>query len=129
MMMRQHFLEGRYEPVADTILASEIKKVTRTKSGSSTSTISWNLLVNYEYEIDGQTYQSDRIAFKVKKSDASLNKQPSKKPVALSDTFVPVEAVTVYVSPKIKSRDILLHTPNYGIWAVLIGFFFFAGAL
>jgi len=128
LMMFNHSKEAGFKKIDGTVISTDVVKRTETRSGSTTSSTSWYLLVEYEYSVDGQTYQNDNISSAIPMSDAGLGQAPSKKLVALSKTFVPGEAVTVYVSPRNPNKTILRHAPNYGIWGVLIGFLFFAGA-
>ena len=129
LMMWTHSKQARFTPVQGIIQSSEIAKKTTTQPGAKTSSYSWYLLVEYEYSVDGQNYKNNRISAKVPMSDAALGQPPSDKLVALSEKFVPGQPVTVYVSPKNPSKSILLHAANYGVWGILIGFLFFAGAL
>ncbi|MDA8708254.1 DUF3592 domain-containing protein [Hellea sp.] len=128
LMMFSHFKQSGFKQITGTVVSSDIVKKIETQSESTTSSTSWYLLVEYEYTVEGQTYQNDNISSAIPMSDAGLGQAPSKKLVALSKKFVPGETVTVYVSPRNPNKTILLHAPNYGIWGVLIGFIFFAGA-
>ncbi|MDA8708250.1 DUF3592 domain-containing protein [Hellea sp.] len=128
LMMFNHFKQSGFVAKQGIVKSTKIEKQSSTQPGSKTGSISWYLLVEYEYSVDGQTYQNDNISSVIPMSDAGLGQAPSKKLVALSKKFVLGEAVTVYVSPKNPNKTILLHAPNYGIWGVLIGFLFFAGA-
>lgn len=128
LMMFNNLKEAGFTPTAGQIISSDIVKRTETRSTETTSSISWYLAVEYSYSVDGQSYKSDNISSEVPMSDAARGQSPSKKLVALSERFVPGEAITVYVSPRNPKKSILLHAPNYGIWGVLIGFLFFAGA-
>ncbi|MDA8708244.1 DUF3592 domain-containing protein [Hellea sp.] len=128
LMMFQNAKETSWQAVQGVVINSDIVREEKTLTGNTTSAKSWYLQVTYEYTLDGVTYQNNEISSAPLNSNASGDTPPSKKLVALSKRFVSGEAVTVYVSPKNPNKSILLHAPNYGIWGVLIGFLFFAGA-
>jgi len=128
LMMWNNNKEKRFKATSGIIQTSEIKKITTTQSGASTSSISWYLLINYEYTVNGKTYKSDNISSEIPMSDAALNQAPSQELLRLAEKFKPNTPVTVYVSPKNFKKSILIHSPNYGIWGVIIGLSFFAGA-
>jgi len=127
-MMWNHSKKASFVATQGIVQSSKIEKRASSQPGAKTGSLSWYLLVEYEYNVDGQSYKNDNISTEVPMSDAALDQPPSKKLVTLSEKFVPGEPVTVYVSPKNPNKSILLHAPNYGIWGVIIGLVFFAGA-
>ncbi|MDA8708242.1 DUF3592 domain-containing protein [Hellea sp.] len=129
LLTYQNLKEMRYQAISGFVQTSEIKKIAKTRSGSKTSSVAWYLLVDYEYTVDGKLYKSDNVASATPMSDSFNDKPPSKKLLALAEKFKQGEQVTVYIDRNKPYKSILLHSPYYGIWGILIGFLFFAGAL
>jgi len=126
MMVLQNRKEASYQPVEGLIKEAELKKRISTRSGEKTSSWGWELYVTYEYVFDGQIYESNNVSSKLPTSDASLDKSPSKKLLALADRLKTGKTVTVYVSSKHPHRSILLHTKNYGLGLLAISGLLFA---
>jgi len=128
LMMFNNSKESGFKATTGTVLESDVSKRTETRTTETTSSISWYLNVKYEYNFEGKTYVGDNISSTPPMSDAGLGQGPSEKLVKLFEMFKAGDEITVYVSPRNPNKTILLHSPNYGIWGVLIGFLLFAGA-
>jgi len=126
MKAYQNNKEARYYEIEGIVKTAEVKKLWDSLAGSKTSSVSWELLVTYEYKVDGQLYENNKISARVQKSDASFEKPPSEKILQLAERFKAGNSVPVYVSSKHPHRSILLHRSTSSLWFFVISGLLFA---
>ena len=126
MMVLQNRKEGHFYPVEGVMKTSQVEKISRTRPGSKTSSVGWELIVTYEYEVDGDIYENDEIASERPGSEAIFNTPPSKELLALAEKFKAGKTVTVYVAPNRPHVSILLKSKNYGLGLLAISGLLFA---
>jgi len=120
--IRQYFqaknAEKNWLKVSGVVLESNLSSF-RTRNSRGNYTTKYRPHVAYKYQVDGQTFHSDRLAF----GSESTSESNGRKKIAI---YPEGSQVTVHYAPGNPAKAVL-ETKAYGvIYNILLGLFFIA---
>lgn len=111
----------KYQSIEGKIIESGVHKRSGDISSSSTRTYSWEFWATYEYWVDGEHHQSDKVASQPPSSNAGNARGPSEELKNLVKLYAPGNTVTVFVSPDNPKKSVLIRSDKIRFWLLLCG--------